>query len=124
MRKWRALGAAMILTSLVVGTSATTSASTTSNVSCATQVVSTWTLPRLANETISVSVNAANIGAMGPAARAGYGGLLLLGTTAPTKFANIVATLQRERPDKYAMLIMSDEEGGGVTGRNSVGVGK
>jgi beta-N-acetylhexosaminidase len=115
MRKWRAMGAAMILTSLVVGTSATTSASATSNVSCATQVVSTWTLPRLANETISVSVNAANIGAMGPAARAGYGGLLLLGTTAPTKFANIVATLQRERPDKYAMLIMTDEEGGGVT---------
>lgn len=77
-------------------------------------MVSTWSLSRLANETISVSVNAQNIGAMGPAARAGYGGLLLFGSTAPASFANVVATLQHETPDKYTMLVMTDQEGGGV----------
>jgi beta-N-acetylhexosaminidase len=51
---------------------------------------------------------------MGPAAKAGYGGILLFGTTAPAKFSAIVATLQRETPDKYAMLVMTDQEGGGV----------
>jgi beta-N-acetylhexosaminidase len=68
----------------------------------------------LANETITVSVNALDIGAMGPAARAGYGGLLLFGSTAPAKFAGIVATLQRETPEHYTMLVMTDQEGGGV----------
>jgi beta-N-acetylhexosaminidase len=59
-------------------------------------------------------VNAENIGAMGPAARAGYGGLLLFGTTAPASFVHVVATLQRETPEKYTMLVMTDQEGGGV----------
>jgi len=77
-------------------------------------VVATWTLPRLANETIAVSVDALDIGAMGPAARDGYGGLLLFGPTAPAKFSAIVATLQRETPGLNAMLVMTDQEGGGV----------
>jgi beta-N-acetylhexosaminidase len=89
-------------------------ASSSSTLACQSAVTSTWTTAQLANETIALSVNALNIGAMGPAAKAGYGGLLLLGTTAPAKFAAIVATLQKETPNKYAMLVMSDQEGGGV----------
>jgi beta-N-acetylhexosaminidase len=77
-------------------------------------MVSTWTLERLANETVSVSINALDIGGMGPAARAGYGGLLLFGTTAPPKFVGILSTLQRETPNKNSMLVMTDQEGGGV----------
>jgi len=114
MRTRRLLGGAVVLGGLLVGPSVTANSSAATNLACATQVVSTWSVARLANETIAVSVNAENIGAMGPAARAGYGGLLLVGATAPSKFSNIVATLQRETPEKYAMLIMTDEEGGGV----------
>ena len=40
--------------------------------------------------------------------------LLLFGTTAPPTLAPILATLQRERPGHYAMVVMTDEEGGGV----------
>lgn len=113
MRKCRALSGALVLASTLLVANAPAS-SAVSSLACATQVVATWPLARLANETISVSVNAENIGAMGPAARAGYGGLLLFGTTAPPQFAGIVATLQRETPDGYEMLVMTDQEGGGV----------
>ncbi len=108
-------------------TSATTTSTTTTtttvstateaqsaDLACAEQIVSSWTVARLANETISVSVNATQIGGMGPAARDGYGGILLFGTTAPANFARTVAALQRETPDHEAMLVMTDQEGGGV----------
>src|SRR5665213_1598322 len=131
MRNRWGISVALVLTSLVaLGvatiTSATTSTTTTtmgspttttlavSNLACASKIVATWSLVRQANETVSVSVNALDIGAMGPAATAGYGGVLLFGTTAPAKFSAIVATLQRETPGKYAMLVMTDQEGGGV----------
>ncbi|HEY5104823.1 MAG TPA: glycoside hydrolase family 3 N-terminal domain-containing protein [Acidimicrobiales bacterium] len=131
MRNRWGISVALVLTSLVaLGvatiTSATTSTTTTtmgspttttlavSNLACASKIVATWSLVRQANETVSVSVNALDIGAMGPAATAGYGGILLFGTTAPAKFSAIVATLQRETPGKYAMLVMTDQEGGGV----------
>jgi beta-N-acetylhexosaminidase len=108
------MGGAVLVASLAASTANLSSSAAPTNLVCATQVVATWTVARLANETIAVSVNAANIGAMGPAARAGYGGILLVGSTAPAHFAGIVATLQRETPEKYAMLIMTDDEGGGV----------
>jgi beta-N-acetylhexosaminidase len=110
-------------TSSTTTSSTTTSTTTTTtpttddaaaNLTCAEQIVSTWSVERLANETISVSIDGPQIGAMGPAARDGYGGILLFGTTAPANFAGTVATLQRETPDHDAMLIMTDQEGGGV----------
>ncbi len=87
---------------------------TASNLACATQIVSTWTTTQLANETIAIPVEATNIGALGPAARAGYGGILLFGSTAPSSTPQVLATLQRERPGHYAWMVMTDEEGGGV----------
>jgi len=107
------VGSAMVVTALIIGVSST-SYSASSNLACASAVVSAWPLSRMANETVTVSVNALDIGAMAPAARAGYGGLLLFGTSAPTKFVGIVATLQRETPGHYTMLVMTDQEGGGV----------
>ncbi len=101
----------MVCSTLVI---AAPTASSSPTLACQSTVTSTWTTVQLANETIALSVNALNIGAMGPAAKAGYGGLLLLGTVAPAKFAAIVATLQKETPTKYAMLVMTDQEGGGV----------
>ncbi|HEY5267293.1 MAG TPA: glycoside hydrolase family 3 N-terminal domain-containing protein [Acidimicrobiales bacterium] len=133
MRKVQLMGVAIVLTSLGVtgfatitsATSTTSSLATTTstptttttviaNLACATKTVATWSLVRQANETVSVSVNALDIGAMGPAATAGYGGILLFGTTAPAKFSSIVATLQGEALSKHSMLVMTDQEGGGV----------
>jgi beta-N-acetylhexosaminidase len=86
----------------------------TTNLACASQIVSTWTTTQLANETVAIPVEATNIGALAPAARAGYGGILLFGTTAPASISQVLATLQRERPGHFAWMVMTDEEGGGV----------
>jgi beta-N-acetylhexosaminidase len=61
-----------------------------------------------------VSINSGQIGAIGPAASDGYGGILLFGTTAPASFAATVATLQSETADLESMLVMTDQEGGGI----------
>ncbi|HVA52987.1 MAG TPA: glycoside hydrolase family 3 N-terminal domain-containing protein [Acidimicrobiales bacterium] len=114
MTKFRMTGGALVVASLVVATATTATSSVNANLTCASQVVAQWSVARLANETIAVTINAENIGAMGPAARAGYGGILLLGSAAPAHFAGVVATLQRETPDKYEMLVMTDDEGGAV----------
>ena len=115
MRIWRLFGGVTLVLAGVVGTAGASEPRTTAtNLACATQVVSSWTTTQLANETIAVPVAATNIGGMGPAARAGYGGLLLFGTTAPRSMAAVLATLQRERSGHYAFIVMTDEEGGGV----------
>jgi beta-N-acetylhexosaminidase len=115
MRRSQILLSAVVLSSVLVGRAGASEGRTVAtNLSCATQIVSTWTTTSLANETIAVPVEATNIGALGPAARAGYGGVLLFGATAPASTPQVFATLQRERPGHYAWMVMTDEEGGGV----------
>jgi len=87
---------------------------TAQNLSCAEQIVSSWTTSQLVNETLVVSVNVANVGAMVPAARAGYGGLLLFGSSAPATLAKTLALVQARSLDTYPLMVMTDEEGGGV----------
>ncbi|MGD0692191.1 MAG: hypothetical protein ABSA22_07590, partial [Acidimicrobiales bacterium] len=108
------LGAALLSGVLVGSAGASQRRTALSNVECAQQITSTWTLRQLANETIAIPVEATNIGALGPAARAGYGGILLFGSNAPASMPKVLATLQRERPGHYAWMVMTDEEGGGV----------
>ena len=84
------------------------------NLACASKAVSSWTLTQLANETIVVSLNVANVGAMVPAAKAGFGGLLLFGASAPVNMATTIARVQARTLHPYPMLVMTDEEGGGV----------
>jgi beta-N-acetylhexosaminidase len=93
------------------GASAT---SAPSSVACATQVVSTWSVAQLAAETVVVSVNADNVAAMVPAAQAGFGGLLLFGSTAPADMSTLLARVQARTASHFPMLVMTDEEGGGV----------
>jgi beta-N-acetylhexosaminidase len=115
VRRLRFLLGAVVLTSVVTVSAGASQARTTlTNVECAQQIVSTWTTARLANETIAIPVEATNIGALASAARAGYGGILLFGSTAPATMPQVLATLQRERPGHYAWMVMTDEEGGGV----------
>jgi beta-N-acetylhexosaminidase len=113
MRMFRLLGSLGVIAALTF-IAPTSSGSTTSNLACANAVVASWPLAQLANETVSVSINAINIAALGPAARAGFGGILLFGTTAPANFAKSVAALQAQTPNGYVMLVMTDQEGGGV----------
>ena len=94
--------------------------SVSSNLQCATQVVSTWTLAQQANETIVVPVDAMSVGAMVPAARGGYGGLLLLGSRGSAVMATTLLALQRMTPHHLAMMVMTDEEGGGVMRLNNL----
>jgi beta-N-acetylhexosaminidase len=108
------LGALVLSGLFIVSASASEPRTTATNLTCATQIVSTWTTTQLANETIAIPVAATNIGGLAPAARAGYGGILLFGTTAPASMPQVLATLQRERPGHYAWMVMTDEEGGGV----------
>jgi beta-N-acetylhexosaminidase len=108
------LGAVLLSGVLVASAGASQSRSVTTNLVCANQIVSTWTTSQLADETIAIPVEATNIGALAPAARAGYGGILLFGATAPASMPQVLATLQRERPGHYAWMVMTDEEGGGV----------
>jgi beta-N-acetylhexosaminidase len=108
------LGALVLSGLFIVSASASEPRTTATNLTCATQIVSTWTTTQLANETIAIPVAATNIGGLAPAARAGYGGILLFGTTAPASMPQVLATLQRERPGHHAWMVMTDEEGGGV----------
>jgi beta-N-acetylhexosaminidase len=102
-------------TTTIAATTTTAAASAqASNLACATKIVTKWSLVPLANQTVVVSVNALDLAAMAPAARAGFGGMILFGTSAPAGMAGIVAHLQTLTPDKYPILIMTDEEGGGV----------
>src|SRR5665647_3507519 len=109
------VGMATLASIFVPGAATSASAvSATDNLVCAQSIVATWSLTQLANETIVVPVNAMNIGSMGPEARAGFGGLLLIGATAPATLSAVLAKLQSLTPQKYSMMVMTDEEGGGV----------
>jgi beta-N-acetylhexosaminidase len=115
MRRLRIFLGAVLLVGVLVGDAGASEVRTAaSNLSCASAIVSTWSITQLANETIAVPVEATNVGGLAPAARAGYGGVLLFGSSAPASLPGILATLQRERPGRYAWMVMTDEEGGGV----------
>jgi beta-N-acetylhexosaminidase len=79
----------------------------------ATQVA-TWSLSQLANETISVPADATNLSSISSAARQGFGGVLLFGNTAPANFATQIAALRNSVPRHGGLLVMTDDEGGGV----------
>jgi beta-N-acetylhexosaminidase len=110
----------MLIASMLSGVVDGAAGATPTNLQCAVQVVSSWTLARQANETIVVSVNAMDLGGMVPAARAGFGGLLLLGSRAPLVIASTLGALQRMTPNHYQMMVMTDEEGGGVMRLNNL----
>jgi len=59
----------MLSSAVVASAGASQSRTATTNLACASQIVSTWTTTQLANETIAIPVEATNIGALAPAAR-------------------------------------------------------
>lgn len=110
-----ALAAAVIVALAVPIAYATGPASsTTSNLVCAEATVASWTTRQLASETIVVPVDASQVATMVPAARAGYGGLIVFGTVAPAGFVAGLKAVQAVVPHGLSMMVMTDEEGGGV----------
>jgi beta-N-acetylhexosaminidase len=75
--------------------------------------VSTWSTTRLAARTVVVPVSESNVSAATAEVEAGAGGLILFGATAPSNLGSQLALLHR-LPKQYGLLVMTDEEGGGV----------
>lgn len=79
-----------------------------------TTMLDSWPLVQLARQTIAFPAEEAALGVVAPAARAGYGGILLFGTTAPATLGAQLASLRHDVPHKLGLIVMTDEEGGGV----------
>ncbi len=79
-----------------------------------TSVLDSWPLQSLADQTIVFPVEEADVAAAAGAAEAGYGGLILFGTSAPSDLGSELAALQADAPDHLGLMVMTDEEGGGV----------
>ncbi len=87
---------------------------TPSNLTCAAQVVSTWSLTNVARETVVVSAQASSLASLTSSAAQGYGGFLLFGSVAPATLPATLASLRRLEPDHLVPMIMTDDEGGGI----------
>ena len=73
-----------------------------------------WKLGRLARQTIAVPVEESDVAAVEAAAKSAYGGILLFGTSAPANLGTRLTQLRDDVPYKLGLLVMTDEEGGGV----------
>ena len=64
--------------------------------------------------TIAVPASESGPGAALPEVQAGAGGLLLFGSAAPPNLGSLLAALKAEVPGQIGLLVMTDEEGGGI----------
>jgi beta-N-acetylhexosaminidase len=103
-------------------TSATTSASpstepstTTPPPPCTTAgVLATWSVARLAEQTVVIPIGEDNVSAITAEVAAGAGGIILFGSRAPTNLGSSLKRLTGHAPDGIAPFVMTDEEGGVV----------
>ncbi|HEV8063656.1 MAG TPA: hypothetical protein VGP46_02435, partial [Acidimicrobiales bacterium] len=79
-----------------------------------TNVLDTWSLTALANQTIAFPAEETDLSAVSGAAEDGYGGILLFGSQAPSDLGSQLASLRSQVPDGLGLIVMTDEEGGGV----------
>jgi beta-N-acetylhexosaminidase len=73
-----------------------------------------WDNSLLAMQTIAVPVSENVPGAALEEVSAGAGGILLFGASAPSNLGSQLATLETHVPGHIGLLVMTDEEGGGV----------
>lgn len=87
----------------------------TTTIACSNAgVLATWSVNRLAEQTLVIPVDESNVAAVTSEVTAGAGGVILFGASAP---ANLAAELQRlavSAPNHVAPFVMTDEEGGDV----------
>jgi beta-N-acetylhexosaminidase len=77
-------------------------------------VLASWSITRLAEQTVVVPVDETNVGSVADLIAGGAGGVILFGSDAPAGLGSDVASLVRKAPDGIQPLIMTDEEGGFV----------
>jgi beta-N-acetylhexosaminidase len=73
-----------------------------------------WSNRRLAMLTIIVPVAETSVSDVTAEVGAGAGGVLLFGSKAPSDLASRLATVKSRVPGHLGLLVMTDEEGGGV----------
>jgi beta-N-acetylhexosaminidase len=73
-----------------------------------------WSLTRLAEQTVVVPVDESDVASVTAEVRAGAGGVILFGTSAPADLGSSIAALVAAAPDSIGPLVMTDEEGGVV----------
>ena len=93
---------------LVIGVEATPTPCTTAS------ILATWTVIRLAEQTVVIPVDENNVMSVRSEVAAGAGGVILFGSSAPTNLGAQLQALAAVAPDGIKPFIMTDEEGGVV----------
>jgi beta-N-acetylhexosaminidase len=86
----------------------------TPNVCTNQSVLATWSLTRLAEQTLVVPVEETDVASVTAEVAAGAGGVILFGSSAPANLASDLHALNAVAPGGIAPLVMTDEEGGVV----------
>jgi beta-N-acetylhexosaminidase len=86
----------------------------TPNVCTNAMVLATWSLTRLAEQTLVVPVSESDVAAVTAEVAAGAGGVILFGSSAPANLATSLHNLSASAPGGIAPFVMTDEEGGAV----------
>jgi beta-N-acetylhexosaminidase len=89
---------------IVIGVEACTTAS----------ILATWTVTRLAEQTVVIPVDENNVMSVSSEVAAGAGGVILFGSSAPTNLGAQLRALDAVAPGGIRPFIMTDEEGGVV----------
>ncbi|MGW0081095.1 glycoside hydrolase family 3 N-terminal domain-containing protein [Streptomyces sp. NPDC003393] len=97
-------------TSLSPGLPATTTAQACTN----TSELTGWSDRRLAMLTVAVPVSETSVADATAEVKAGAGGVLLFGSKAPADLGARLTTLKSHVPGNLGLLVMTDEEGGGI----------
>src|SRR2546430_736612 len=93
---------------IVIGVEATPTPCTTAS------ILATWTLTRLAEQTVVIPVDENNVMSVRSEVAAGAGGVILFGSSAPINLGAQLQALNAVAPDGIKPIIMTDEEGGVV----------
>jgi len=106
-------GSSVASTGTSAGSAATpTTMAATSATACVP--ISQWRTWRLAAETVIVPVQESKVAAVDTEITRGAGGVILFGSSAPANLGRQLAALRRLVPGQLGLLVMTDEEGGGV----------
>jgi beta-N-acetylhexosaminidase len=77
-------------------------------------VLATWSLARLAEQTLVVPVAETDVASVSAEVAAGAGGVILFGSSAPATLGTSLRALNAVAPGGIAPFVMTDEEGGVV----------